>query len=50
MKEGRGLGLYLMKIQMEMMGGDIELVSQLDEGTRITLTFVRSQLEPPATA
>jgi signal transduction histidine kinase len=40
-KEGRGLGLYLMKIQMEMMGGDIELISHLNEGTRITLRFVR---------
>jgi signal transduction histidine kinase/ligand-binding sensor domain-containing protein len=40
-REGRGLGLYLMKIQMEMMGGSIQLVSQIDEGTKITLQFVR---------
>lgn len=38
-KEGRGLGLYLMKIQMEMMGGEIRLVSRLDEGTWIALRF-----------
>jgi signal transduction histidine kinase len=41
-KEGRGLGLYLMKIQMEMMGGTINLISHLDEGTRITLKFVKA--------
>lgn len=38
-KEGRGLGLYLMKIQMEMMGGEIRLVSHLDDGTWIALRF-----------
>jgi signal transduction histidine kinase len=41
-KEGRGLGLYLMKIQMEMMGGSINLISHLDEGTRITLKFAKA--------
>ena len=41
-KEGRGLGLYLMKIQMEMMGGEIRLVSHLDEGTWISLRFKKA--------
>jgi signal transduction histidine kinase/streptogramin lyase len=42
-KEGRGLGLYLMKIQMEMMEGSIELHSKADEGTRITLRFQKAR-------
>jgi signal transduction histidine kinase len=41
-REGRGLGLYLMKIQMEMMGGGIELISHIDVGTKITLQFMKS--------
>jgi signal transduction histidine kinase len=43
LKEGRGLGLYLMKIQMEMMGGDIQLISHLDVGTTITLHFEKAK-------
>jgi signal transduction histidine kinase len=43
-KEGRGLGLYLMKIQMEMMDGNIELQSTTDVGTTIILTFCKEKL------
>lgn len=37
--EGKGLGLYLVKLQTEMMGGKVEVVSQLHTGTTFTVTF-----------
>ncbi|MVN78007.1 PAS domain-containing protein [Hymenobacter sp. HMF4947] len=36
---GRGVGLYLVKTHVENMGGQIEVHSQLGEGTRFTLTL-----------
>ncbi|HCW08229.1 MAG TPA: hypothetical protein DGG95_12785 [Cytophagales bacterium] len=41
MREGRGLGLYMMKIQMEMMNGCISIESKLNEGTSVILSFAR---------
>ncbi|MBF2054281.1 MAG: PAS domain-containing protein [Candidatus Sericytochromatia bacterium] len=35
--EGRGLGLYLVKTQVEMLGGSIDIESQLDQGTRFEI-------------
>lgn len=37
--EGKGLGLYLVKTQMEALGGRIEVESKVDKGTRFVLYF-----------
>ena len=37
--EGRGLGLFLVKLQVEALEGKIEVESVLNEGTTFTLTF-----------
>jgi signal transduction histidine kinase/ligand-binding sensor domain-containing protein len=39
---GRGLGLYMVKTQMEMMGGDVSVQSQLNKGTKFSLTFLNA--------
>ncbi len=36
---GKGLGLYLVKSQMEIMGGKVELISEPDKGALFRLTF-----------
>ncbi|OAQ39574.1 hypothetical protein A5893_08245 [Pedobacter psychrophilus] len=38
-KDGRGLGLYLVKTQIEEMGGIIEVETQVDKGTTFIVTF-----------
>ena len=40
--ESRGMGLYLVKHQMEIMNGKIEIVSMPDEGTTVNLLFPHS--------
>lgn len=37
--EGKGLGLYLVKAQVESLHGHIEVTSVLNEGTTFTVTF-----------
>ncbi len=37
--EGKGLGLYLVKTQMDALGGRIEVSSNVEEGTTWTLYF-----------
>ena len=37
--DSRGLGLYLVKSQVETMGGTIEIESEVNKGTTFTLTF-----------
>lgn len=37
--DSKGLGLYLVKSQIEAMGGSIEVESQVGKGTQFTLTF-----------
>jgi len=37
--EGKGLGLYLVKSQMDILGGEIAVESKLDKGTTFTLIF-----------
>ncbi len=37
--EGKGLGLYLVKIQAETLGGKVEVVSDLNKGTAFTIYF-----------
>lgn len=37
--DGKGLGLYLVKSQVETMGGKIFVESEIDKGTTYTITF-----------
>lgn len=37
--EGKGIGLYIVKKQMEIMGGKIKISSELNKGTSFQLTF-----------
>lgn len=37
--DSKGLGLYLVKSQVESMGGNITVESKVDKGTTFTLTF-----------
>lgn len=37
--EGRGLGLYLVKLQVELLSGEIEVDSEVDRYTMFTLRF-----------
>ncbi|WP_247236575.1 PAS domain S-box protein [Telluribacter sp. SYSU D00476] len=37
--DSKGLGLYLIKSQMEALGGSISIDSKVNEGTSLTLTF-----------
>lgn len=37
--DSKGLGLYLVKSQVETMGGTIDVQSEVNKGTKFTLTF-----------
>jgi len=37
--DSKGLGLFLVKSQIEAMGGSISIQSEIEEGTEFTLTF-----------
>ena len=37
--EGKGMGLHLVKLQIETLGGTIKVESKLDVGTTFTITF-----------
>lgn len=37
--QAKGLGLYLTKMQIESLGGKIEVASELDQGTTFTVSF-----------
>ncbi|MCU0417648.1 MAG: sensor histidine kinase [Cytophagaceae bacterium] len=41
-KEGKGIGLFMTKTQVELMGGSITVDSVPDEGTTFTLRFPKS--------
>lgn len=45
MKEGTGLGLYLIKKYLELMGGNIELYSREGQGTAFVVTLPLSEKE-----
>jgi len=38
-EHAKGLGLYLTKMQIEALGGDIQVASELDKGTTFTVSF-----------
>ncbi len=38
-REGKGLGLFLVKSQVEALGGNISIESELDKGSRFIITF-----------
>ena len=38
-REGKGLGLFLVKSQLEALGGTIQLESELDKGVHFTIIF-----------
>ncbi len=38
-KEGKGMGLYLCKTQIEALGGRIEVQSEVDKGTKFDIYF-----------
>jgi len=40
--EGKGLGLYLVKLQADSLGGSIEVQSKVNEGSTFTLTLEQS--------
>lgn len=40
--EGRGLGLFLVKLQVDALEGKIEVESEIEKGTKFTLTFPKS--------
>ena len=37
--DGKGLGLFLIKTQLETLGGEIDIQSELNRGTVVTITF-----------
>ncbi len=41
--DSKGLGLYLVKSQVEAMGGTIAIESKVDQGTTFTLTFNKEE-------
>ncbi|HEY0653876.1 MAG TPA: ATP-binding protein [Chryseosolibacter sp.] len=47
--EGKGIGLFLVKTQVEALGGTITVNSQIDQGTTFEILF-RSSAEKPASA
>lgn len=37
--EGKGMGLFMVKTQVELMGGEIKVYSKVNEGTRFLIEF-----------
>ncbi|MDF3077670.1 MAG: hypothetical protein K0S09_1559 [Sphingobacteriaceae bacterium] len=37
--EGKGMGLFMVKTQVEVLGGTVTVSSEIDKGTEFTLTF-----------
>ncbi|MFN3639463.1 MAG: PAS domain S-box protein, partial [Flavobacterium sp.] len=37
--EGKGMGLFMVKTQVEAMGGNITVMSEINEGTEFTIVF-----------
>lgn len=43
--EGKGMGLFLVKTQVELLGGRISIESTVDVGTKFTITINQTTLE-----
>ncbi len=41
--EGKGLGLYLVKLQAETLGGSIEVESEMNRGTKFTVRIAKTE-------
>lgn len=44
-KDSRGVGLFITKAQVEALGGEISIQSEVDKGTKFTLLFPSSILK-----
>jgi signal transduction histidine kinase len=44
-KDGKGIGLYLIKAQIETLGGKIQVESTVDVGTQFTLLFPKERVK-----
>ena len=42
--EGKGMGLFMVKTQVEIMGGKINVYSEVDKGTRFVLEFKKDTI------
>ena len=42
--EGKGMGLFMVKTQVELMGGEIHVRSKVNEGTRFILQFNKEKM------
>ena len=42
--EGKGLGLYLVKTQINLLGGEIFVESKVNEGTLFTVLIKRNNI------
>lgn len=40
--DSKGFGLYMVKSQMEALGGRVDMISEVDKGTKLVLTFKKS--------
>lgn len=38
-KEGKGIGLFMVKTQVESLGGKITIMSKINEGTEFNIEF-----------
>jgi PAS domain S-box-containing protein len=43
--EGKGMGLFMVKMQVESLGGHISVISKLNQGTEFQLEFPMGQLQ-----
>ena len=44
-KDSRGVGLFITKAQVESLGGSVTVESEVNEGSKFTLTFPKSMLK-----
>jgi len=47
--EGKGMGLFMVKTQVEALGGSIKIKSTVGEGTEFTIQFNMQSVLPDAT-
>ncbi len=44
--DGKGMGLYMVKTQVEMLGGKISIQSEINKGTEFRIEFGADKLIP----